>query len=890
MNDPQQASAPNARRAATWRRYLRFWGPRAEADVDDEIAFHIDMREREYIARGMSAADARRAATRRLGDLAQARAECIAIGSRRERRMTRAQLVDAFVHDVRFAWRTLGRQKGWTAVAIITLALGIGANTAVFSVVNALLLHPLPYPNADRIAYVDLEPARGNNTGMNVMVTPSMQVVRSWKANARSFEAFEPYMDEDRSLRSAYGAPTTVNVASVLPSFTAFTGSKPTIGRGFTSRDVSDGARVALVSESFWRGRFGSDPGVIGKSIVLDNQPYSVIGVMPARYRLPQVAETATDVWLPLDLRNDSIFVHLVGRLRPNVSMAAARRELDAIYAGEKARSSDVGDFAVKLTAPSEVVSFRQSLLLLSVAVAFVLLIACGNVAHLLLARTAARQRELAIRAAMGASRVRIVRQLLTESLLLAGAGCFGGVLTGWLGMRALVSMSPDSLAELAEARMDGTTLLVTAALAALTGIIVGILGTLQAARFSANDVLKAGTISASQSRRHRRLRSVLVVSEMAVSTVLLVGATLLIRSMLHLQTVDPGFDTSRLYTVQLPLRREYPTTLARQAFLADVTGRMRRVSGVEGLTISTAAPPWRSFLIGALQVEGEPVPPTGTTSFIDYNRIEPDYFRFMGIRLVEGSTITDTSKAARQVVVNAGFAKKYWPQRSALGRRIRVVYNGQGDWMTIVGVVGDALTSGLIGDASQPMMYLAAIDSYEPAVLVRVAPGADPIPSIRTAVAQADPRLPSPNVTNVESVMERSIAGPRFTMTLLVTFTGLALVLAAVGLYGVMAYAVAQQTREIGIRIALGATRSAIASSVIRRGVLMAAAGALAGALGARWASKLLESMLYGVGRTDPLSFVIGVAVLLATALAACLVPVRRAVAVDPLTSIRAD
>jgi putative ABC transport system permease protein len=522
--------------------------------------------------------------------------------------------------------------------------------------------------------------------------------------------------------------------------------------------------------------------------------------------------------------------------------------------------------------------------------VALVLLIACGNVAHLLLAKTAARQRELAIRAAMGASRVRIVRQLITESLLLAGAGCVGGLIAGWLGLRALVAIRPDSLAELAEAHMDGTTLLVTAALSALTGIIVGLLGTLQAARFSANDALKAGAISASQSRRQRRLRSILVVTEMAVSTVLLVGATLLIRSIAHLQTVDPGFDTSRLYAVQLSLRQEYPTTEARQAFLADLTARMRQVSGVEGLTISTAVPPWRSFMIGALQTEGDPLPPAGTTSFIDYNRIEPDYFRFMGIRLVEGSTITDTSKAARQVVVNAGFAKKYWPRGSALGRRIRVVYNGQGDWMTIVGVVGDALTSGLLGEASRPMMYLATTDSNQPSVLVRVAPGADPIPSLRRVVAQADPRLPSPTVSNIESVMQRSIARPRFTMTLLVAFTGLALVLAAVGLYGVMAYSVAQQTREIGIRIALGATRSEIASSVLRRGILMAAVGALVGVLGAGWASKLLESMLYGVGRTDPVSFAIGVAVLLATALAACLVPVRRAVAVDPLISIRAD
>jgi putative ABC transport system permease protein len=892
MYDPQQSPAPNAHRAAIWRRYLRFWGPRAEADVDDELAFHIDMRARDYMERGMSEAEARRAATRRLGDLAQARSECVAITSRRERRMTRAQLVDAFVHDVKFAWRTLGRQKGWTAIAVITLALGIGANTAVFSVVNTLLLHPLPYPSSDRIVFVYLEPTRGNNTGMNVMVMPGMEVVRAWKENARSFEAFEAFMDEDRSLRTSDGVPVSVNVASVLPSFSDFTGTKPTVGRVFTSRDIADGSHVALLSEPFWRGRYGSDPAIVGKPITLDDQVYTVIGVMPVAYRLPQFQGNVSEVWLPLDLRNDSIGVRMVGRLRPNVTMAAAKRELDTIYAGatKKPKALGANEFGVRLTAPSELVSFRQSLLLLSIAVALVLLIACGNVAHLLLAKTAARQRELAIRAAMGASRARIVRQLLTESLLLAVAGCVGGLLVGWAGLEALVAIRPDSLAELAEARMDGTTLVVTAALAALTGVVVGFLGTLQTARFSANDALKAGAISASQSRRQRRLRSVLVVSEMAVSTVLLVGATLLIRSIMHLQTIDPGFDASRLYAIQLPLRKQYPNADGRQAFLADVTERMRHVGGVEGLTISTAVPPWRSFLVGALQIEGDPLPPSGTTSFIDNNRIEPEYFRFMGIKLIEGSTITDTSKAAGQVVVNAGFAKKYWPQGSALGRRIRVVYNGQGDWKTIVGVVADALTSGLMGDATRPMLYLPSTDSSQPVVLIRVAPNADPIPSLRALVAQADPRLPSATVTNVESVMQRSIARPRFTMTLLVTFTVLALLLAAVGLYGVMAYAVAQQTREIGIRIALGATRSTIASSVLRRGVLMAAAGAVVGAVGARWASKLLESMLYGVGRTDPLSFAIGVAVLLMTALAACLVPVRRAVAVDPLISIRAD
>jgi predicted permease len=893
MHDRQQAPAPNAERAATWRRYLRFWGPRAEADVDDELAFHVDMRARDYMARGMSEPEARHAATRRLGDLAAARAECIAITSRRERRMTRAQVIDAFVQDVRFAWRTLGRQKAWTAVAIATLALGIGANTAVFSVVNALLLHPLPYPDADRIVFVYLEPTKGNTTGMSVMVLPEMRVVRAWKENARSFEAFEAYTTDDRTLRTADGTPASVHVASVLPTFSDFAGARATVGRVFTSRDIMDGNRVALLSEPFWRGRYGSDPAIVGKSIVLDRQPYTVVGVMPVGYRLPHLEDNVSDVWLPLDLRNDSLGVQILGRLRPAATTAVAARELDDLLSRtspRSARSAKLSDFSVKLTRPSELVSFRQSLLLLSVAVAFVLLIACGNVAHLLLAKTAARQRELAIRAAMGASRMRLVRQLLTESLMLAVAGCIGGIATGWLGLRALIAMRPDSLGELAEARMDGTTLLVTAGLAALTGIVVGLLGTLQTKRFSANDALKAGAGSVSQSRRQRRLRSVLVTSEMAVSTVLLVGATLLVRSIVHLQTLDPGFDPERLYALQIPVHQQYPTADARRAFLTDVAERMRRVTGVEAVTIAAGAPPSRNFMIGALQIEGEPAPPEGTTSFVDYNGVEPGYFRMMGMRLIEGSTITDTSKSAGQAVVNAGFAKKHWPDGSALGHRVRVVYNGKGDWKTIVGVVSDAHTAGLTGDATLPIIYMAATDLFRPAVIVRAAPNADPIPALRTLIAQADPRLASPNVTNVESAMQRSVARPRFTMTLLVAFTLLALVLAAVGLYGVMAYAVAQQTREIGIRIALGATRSAIASSVLRHGVLMAVAGAVIGVLGARWASKLLESMLYGVERTDPASFGIGVLVLIATAVVACVVPVRRAVGVDPLISIRAD
>jgi predicted permease len=427
--------------------------------------------------------------------------------------------------------------------------------------------------------------------------------------------------------------------------------------------------------------------------------------------------------------------------------------------------------------------------------------------------------------------------------------------------------------------------------LAAATGLAVGALGALQSVRLAAHDALKAGATSVSQSRRQRRVRSLLVVSEMALSTVLLVGATLLVRSIVHLQTVDPGFDPSRLYALQINLpESRYATPAARTVFLADLSARVRRVPGVLATTVAAGAPPSRNFFIGALQIEGDPPPAEGTTSFIDYNGVESEYFRMMGMRLVEGSTITDTTKAASQALVNEGFAKKYWPGTSALGHRIRVLYKGQGDWRTIVGVAADALTGGLTGDASRPMLYTPAMELYRPALMLRAAPGTDPIPAVRALIRQADAALPPPNVTNVEDAMARSVAGPRFTMALLVAFTLLALLLAAVGLYGVMAYAVAQQTREIGIRIALGATRSAIARSVLSRGVVMAAVGALVGTVGARWGSKLLEHMLYGVTRTDAPSFAIGVAVLVVTAVVACLVPMRRAVSVDPLVSIRAD
>jgi putative ABC transport system permease protein len=860
---------------------------RWEQEVEDEIKLHLALRAEQLVERGATPDEAYREATRRFGPLTESRARLLEAARHREQRMHRTEYLDDLRQDVSFAMRTLGRQKGWTAVTILTLALGIGATTAVFSVVSALLLHTLPYPHADRIVYVEQQPSQTNSTGMRISITPGAKIVRAWMQHSRSFEAFEGRSSTPRMLKTS-GEPSRVNTDAIFPSFPDFAGQHALRGRMFTARDIENGGRVVALSEAFWQERFGSDPAVLGKVITLNDTSYMIVGVMPSALQGNRLRRA--DLFLPLDVRDDKRGMSLLGRLRPNVTIDAATRELDSIYARSEGLTGGKLPFKTLVSTPAQHVQLRDSLVMLTAAVALVLLVACANVAHLLLARSATRQRELAIRAALGAGRGRLLRQLLTESLILAFVGSACGIVVGWAGLHGLIALRPTSYDEIRLAHLDSLTLGVAVGLAALSGIAFGIIGAVQSSKYSAHDTLKSGATSVSSSGARNRGRALLVVTEMALSGMLVVGASLLIRSLAKMQATDLGFDPKGLYTVYVAGRAERaPTPAARGAFMTELVTRLRQLPGVRSAAVAGVGPGSRSFSVGRLEIDGETPPPKTTTSFIDVNQVEPGYFTTMGIALTQGATFSDTSAAARQVIVNAGFARKHWRDGSALGHRVRIAQTDSEPWLTIVGVAHDAATTGPISESTAPMLYTASGVTESPTVLVRTSGGAQTLTPV-TGILRTMGVKRAPDIESVEQFLSKAMSAPRFIMLVLSIFTGLALTLAGIGLYGVMAYTVTQQTREIGIRVALGAPGSRIARRVLGRGTWLAVLGALIGLAGANWGTKLIEHQLYGITRSDPLSFAAGAIVLITVAVVACVVPTRRALSVDPMTAIRAD
>jgi len=866
-----------------------------EREVEDEIRLHLELRAEQLAAQGMSPEVATAEAVRRFGALSTSRARLLDAARHREHHMQRTEFLADLKQDISFALRTLGRQKAWTIVTIATLALGIGATTAVFSVVSSLLLHPLPYPHSDRMVFVYQEPGTGNQTGISVTITPAAPVVRAWMQSAHAFEALEGYRSGPVSLQAA-GEPVKYQAAEVFPTFPAFAGLQPILGRMFSAQDIATHAHVLLLGEQLWRTRYAAQRNVLGTSVTLGDSTYTIIGVLPSRLRPPVIGDDSPDFWMPLDVNDNNVGMMLLGRLRPGVTTVAATRELDSLLARSSSARADSKSvaalpFRTRLAKPSDRVRFRDSLTMLSGAVLLVLLVACANVAHLLLARTAARHRELSLRAALGARRGRLFRQLLTESLLLTTAGAMLGVLLGWIGLRTLVAMRPSSLDELRVAHLDTTTLIVAAALTVLSGLFFGIMGAMQSADNSAQNTVRSGAAT-SPGRRSERARGALVITEMALSAMLIVGATMLMRSVSNLQHADPGFQPHGLYAVDLDLSASrYATPASRIAVVTQLTQELKQLGTLREITVAGDPPNSMSFSIGRFEVDGETPPPASTTSFVEVKSVQRNYFRTMGIRLLQGTVFTDTTAQAGQVIVNEGFARKHWGTQSPLGHRLRIAQSDSEPWLTIVGVAANVATFGPTMENTEPMLYSSLDDNAmkTPSIIVRSGSGTASLARVRTLARQIDPHLPV-TIVNVEDRTASSIATPRFVMRLLSIFTTLALVLAAVGLYGVMAYAVAQRTHEIGIRIALGAPRHTVARTVMLRGAVLALVGAAIGLVAAHWGTLLIQHELYGVAQSDPVSFGAAVIVLLGAAAVACVVPTRRALAVDPIAAIRAE
>lgn len=893
-------------RIPAWRRYLRFWRPNIAEDVDDELRFHTEMRVREYMTRGMTEDAARQAVRDRLGDVDAARVECIELGKVREAHARNADFVDGLRSDLRYALRSLGRAPGWTAVALVTMALGVGATTSVFSVADALLVRPVSYPGASRVYFA----RRMFTIDSRVVPAPlPSAAVDTWRTHARTIESAVPYRYADGRLGSGETA-VDVHGTMIDDAFLGFAGAHPLIGRNFTREElVPGGPRVVLLAEPFWRRQFGASTDVIGKVVPLGDTPATIIGVVPAGVMIPDFGREPADVWLPLVAAPNLVLNGVLVRLKPGVAAKVAMEELDAIFQRERlgvpsgmSRLRMPGQptavvMQLRLTRPGSDLAIRRALLMLTAAVGLLLLVACTNLAHLLLARGATRQRELAVRHALGAARRRLLRQLLTESVVLALAGGALAVFVGWGGLIALAAVRPDDLTPLAYVSSHRSVLTIASLLAIGCGLAIGLLAALRTAHRDLGVQLRASASSVLGTSR--RLRASLVVGEVALSAILLVGALLLIHAVFDLQRTRLGFDARRLYELTLTARQPLPAA-DRASLGAALRARAMTNPVIEGVAEASSAPTphyWR--MLSLLETPERPATSADVPSATAVNSVAPDYFSVLRMPLLAGRTFDAGSFERHEVVISASLARQLWPGSSAVGQRFRdglTKPDGSREpWSTVIGVVPDIVADLVEGDA-HPAMY-RPLDAREPSgpfarsvvLVVRLAPAAS-VAQLASFAKSVAPTGAETSIDNVRERIDRTLAQPRFLMGILATFAALAVVLAAVGLFGVISYTVGQRTREIGVRMALGASRGMVARLVVGDGVRLALVGIVLGLTGAVAATRLIESLLYGVSRFDPFSFLTGAVLLLVVAVVACVVPMLRATGVDPAIAVRAD
>jgi putative ABC transport system permease protein len=785
---------------------------------------------------------------------------------------------------------------------VITLALGIGANTAIFSVVNELLLRPLPYRDAERLVMLWEVSPKGNRQNVT-----SRANFRAWREQSKSFEGMAAFSDQRINL-TGVGDPEEVSVQMANPELFRVLGVEPLLGRVMTEEDGRPGAPdVAVLGYGIWQRKFGGDPHVVGKAITLSGAPVTVVGVMPAGFQWHISSRSGTgrpaEMWIPLPMPTGEgapsrgRFLTVVARLKPGVTPEQADTELKTIEArlAQEDPNYNKGFSAQVITVREQFVgNVRPALWILLGAVGMVLLIACANVANLLLARAAAREKEIALRTALGARRTRIVRQLLTESVLLALLGSLVGLGLAWWGIKALVAISPRDLVNLQGVGLDLTVLAWTVGVSLLTGIIFGLAPALEATRVDLSDALKEGGKGAGgQSARSRGLRSALVVAEVALALVLLASAGLLVKSFARLRNINTGFNTENVLTmvVRLPASKYKDPQMV--AFFRQAEERVRALPGVRSVGIVNYLPLYGG--LGArtsFSIEGRPEPPPGDKPGTDVRVTDASYFSTMGIPLLRGRNFTDVEEAeARHVIlVSESFARKHFPGEDPLGKRVTIPMSPNPAPTEIVGVVGDVRYDSLT-DEAYPTAYFPHPElTYEFMTLVIRTSGdpAEMAPAVRREISALDPDQPVSDVRTMNQVMADTVGRARFNTLLLGLFASLATLLAAIGIFGVMNYSVTLRTREIGLRMALGAQPARVLMLVLRQGLLLTLVGIGTGLAGALALTRLMSGLLYGVGASDPLTFAAIVPLLAVVSLVACYIPARRATRIDPLIALR--
>ena len=884
--------------------------PEREIEIIEELALHLEAAYEDALAEGLSETEAQ-ARTIQTYDWRLLECEL----SRAEQPLAQRALqpslelierkggarMHSFLQDLRFGARMLVKNPGFTLISVLTLALGIGANSAIFSVVNTVLLRPLPYKDSEQLVAVWEVQTKVNQA----MFSPAEFL--DYQTQNQSFSEMAAHRLMYVTL-TGLGEPEQLDGRIVSGNFFSMLGVRAEQGRIFQPEDGRAGApRVAIISHDFWQQRFGGDPNVIGKALTLSGEPVTLIGVMPSGFQDTNESNEC-QIWLnPHNVVPDwsfnftgdllairqTAFLRVVARLKPNVTLQQAQTDLDAIAARlqqQYPRPSGHGARIISLHEQT-VGNVRPTLLILLGAVSLVLLIACANITSLNLSRATERYKEIAVRTALGASRWRIVRQLLLESLLLAVLGGAGGWLFAYWSVRAIVVSGLSKIPRLSEIGLDYRILLFTVVIAVLTGLVFGLAPALVATKADLSSALKEGSRSVTAGRN--RLRQTLVIAEVGLAFVVLIGAGLLLSSFARLLAVKPGFNPQHLLTMRILLtNQQYIKGVDRKRFVGELNARLEAVPGVETVGIGDDLPIAGTDSSTTLQIQDQPAVSPDDSASVGLHVINPHYFDALGTRLLKGRVFTerDTAEAPSVFIINQTLAQRFWPHEEPLGKRVR--YNSADPWGEIVGVVEDVKFDGL-HLASTPHLFEPYQQNAWSFLVVSIRSPLDQstlLPAVQREVRALDPNLPVSNVRMMDDVVAQSLATRRFVLVLFGLFAGLALLLAIVGIYGLLSASVSQRRRELGIRIALGATPGKVGRLIVGQGLKLILSGVVIGLVSALALQRVIRQLLYGVSPTDPLTFTMISLLLIAVALLACWIPARRATKVDPLTALRVE